>query len=41
MKAEHLKLWPQEATREKYTDTKEWDKLASITQAAFWDGYIL
>ena len=31
MKAEYLNAWLQEATREKYPDTKKWDKLVSIT----------
>ena len=29
-----------EATREKDPDTEAWDKLVSITQVAFGDGYI-
>ena len=40
MKAEHLKKWLRDATREKYPDTKKWDKLVSITQVEFRDGYI-
>ena len=40
MKAEHLKTWLWESTREKDPDTKKWDKLVSITQVAFRYGYI-
>ena len=31
MKAEHLKKWIREATREKDPDTEKWDKLVRIT----------
>ena len=40
MKAEHLKAWLWSATREKETDTKTWDRVVSIIQVAFWEGYI-
>ena len=40
MKAEQLKSWLQEATRGKYPDTEAWDKVMSVTQVAFRDGYI-
>ena len=39
-KAEHLKSWLREATREKYADTEVWDKLVSIMQVSFRDRYI-
>ena len=35
MKAEHLKSWLQDATREKDPDTKAWDKVTGVTQEAF------
>ena len=38
MKAEYLKTWLREATREKYPDIDKWDKLVSIMQVAFRDG---
>ena len=41
MKAEHLKSWLWEATREKEPDTKTWDKVVSVIQVEFWEGYIL
>ena len=41
MKAEDLKSWLCEATREKDPDTEAWDKVVSVMQLAFWDGYIL
>ena len=40
MKAEHLKAWLQAATREKEPDTETWDKLVSVIQLEFWEGYI-
>ena len=40
IKAEHLKTWLQEATREKDPDTENWEQLVSITQVAFREGYI-
>ena len=40
MKAEYLKTWLREATREKYPDIDKWDKLVSIMQVAFRDRYI-
>ena len=41
MKAEHLKAWLRAATREKEPDTKTWDKVVSVIQVAFLEGYIL
>ena len=40
MKAEHLKIWLRSATREKYPDTETWDKVISIIEVAFQEGYI-
>ena len=40
MKAEHLKSWLQEATREKDLETEAWGKVASVTQVAFWGGFV-
>ena len=40
MKAEHLKTWLREATREKEPDSEKWAKLVSITQVVLRDGYI-
>ena len=40
MKAEHLKEWLRAATWEKDPDTKTWDKVVSVIQVEFWEGYI-
>ena len=40
MKAEHLKAWLHAANREKEPDIETWDKVVSIIQVAFWEGYI-
>ena len=40
MKVEHIKAWLWEETREKYPDTETWDKVVSVIQVAFWEGYI-
>ena len=40
MKAEHLKAWLRAATRDKYPDTKTWDKVVSVIQVAFREVYI-
>ena len=40
MKVEHLKAWLRAATIEKYPDTETWDKVVSIIQVPFWEGYI-
>ena len=40
MKAEHLKAWLRAATREKDPDTETWDKVVSVTQVEFREGYI-
>ena len=40
MKAEHLKAWLQAETREKYPGTEAWDKVVSVIQVAFREGYI-
>ena len=41
MKAERLKSWLREATREKEPDTETWEKVISVTKLAFQEGYIL
>ena len=41
MKVEHLKAWLQVVIREKGKDTKTWDKVVSVIQVAFWEGYII
>ena len=38
---DHLKDWLREATREKDLDTRQWDKLVSMTKLAFREGCIL
>ena len=40
MKAEHLNVWLQAETREKYPGTKAWDKVVSVIQVEFREGYI-
>ena len=40
MKAGYLREWLRSATREKYPDTKTWDKVVSVIHIAFWEGYI-
>ena len=40
MKVEHLNSWLRDATREKEPDTETWDKVVSVIQVAFWEGYI-
>ena len=40
MKAEHLKAWLRSETRNKDPDTETWDKVVSVIQVAFWEGYI-
>ena len=40
MKAEHLKALLGAATREKKPDTETWDKVVSVIQVSFWEGYI-
>ena len=40
MKVEHLESWLREATREKDPDTEAGDKVVSLMQVAFQDGYI-
>ena len=39
MKAEHLKSWLQDATREKDPDTNTCKKLVIVIQVVFWEGY--
>ena len=41
MKVEHLKAWLWAATREKEPDTKMCEKVVSVTQVAFKEGYIM
>ena len=41
MVEEHLKKWLRNATKEKYTEREDWEKLVSIKKSAFWDGHIL
>ena len=40
MKSEHLKAWLRSATRKKDPNTKTWDKVVSVIQVAFQEGYI-
>ena len=40
MKVGYLRAWLWAETREKYPDTKTWDKVVSVIQVAFWEGYI-
>ena len=40
MKAEHLKAWLQAEIGEKYPGTEVWDKVVSVIQVAFREGYI-
>ena len=35
MREEQLKFWLREATQENYSDTRCWDKLASVTKLLF------
>ena len=37
---EHLKSWLREATREKESDTEMWEKVVSVINVAFCEGYI-
>ena len=39
MKAEHLKVRLQAGTMEKEPDTETWDKVVSVIQVEFWEGY--
>ena len=41
MKAEHLKEWLRAATREKEPETETWEKVVSVIQVEFREGYIL
>ena len=41
MKAEHLKAWLRAETREKEPDTETWDKVVSVIQETFQEGYIM
>ena len=40
-KEENLKAWLRAAIREKEPNTKTWDKVVSVIQVAFWEGYIM
>ena len=41
MKEEKLKAWLRAAIREKEPNTKTWDKVVSVIQIAFREGYIM
>ena len=40
MKAKHLNAWLRAATREKDPDIETWDKVVSVIQVAFREGFI-
>ena len=41
IKAKQLKAWLRAATREKEPNIETWDKVVSVIQVAFREGYIL